>query len=428
MVYNILQYWENLEMNNKDKRQFLVILAIVFLGFVGISIPYLIFPALFLNPDYSILPADWNGMSRALFLGITLAAYPLGQFIGAPILGALSDDYGRKHLLSLSLLITAFCNLLTGVAIAKHHLGLLIISRLVAGLMEGNIAIARAMAADIKTISKHKTLGRINAVTSIAYLVGPVLGGLMTEKSIWEGATISTPFFFICILFFCLAGLSALMFKESAIKTSIKVRTFKERINFIKKMSELFANKQVKSLMIASTLFTLAVDIFYEFGPVYLTVKWTLSPPQLILYNCVLCFALAAGNGWLPTFFSSRIAIRPLILCSIGGFSLFIIGIVITGSSFMMLLLFALLGLVIGLAVTLITVKISDSVSDSIQGEIMGTQLSLRVLGDAVICLFGGALLMISSKLILIVAVVMSIVSLFYYRATHKEKLQTSLT
>ncbi len=76
-----------------QKKQFWVILIIVFLGFVGISMPYLIFPALFLNPDYSIIPNAWGDTSRAIFLGITLAAYPLGQFLGSPILGSLSDDY-----------------------------------------------------------------------------------------------------------------------------------------------------------------------------------------------------------------------------------------------------------------------------------------------------------------------------------------------
>src|SRR5437899_299513 len=99
---------------NSAKRQLTTILFIVFFGFLGISMPYLIFPALFLNPDYTILTQDWSPSSNALLLGVTLAAYPLGQFIGAPILGALSDDYGRKRLLSGSLLIAALCNLLTG--------------------------------------------------------------------------------------------------------------------------------------------------------------------------------------------------------------------------------------------------------------------------------------------------------------------------
>ena len=190
------------DQRRNQKRQFWVILIIVFLGFIGISMPYLIFPPLFLNSEYSFLPASWGEVSRALFLGITLAAYPLGQFIGSPILGTLSDDYGRKHLLSGSLIVTAICNLFTGIAIARQHLWLLIVSRLVAGLMEGNIAIARAMCADLKMLSKHETFGKMNAVTSIAYLIGPLLGGVMTDKSLFKGLTTSTPFSFFALLVF----------------------------------------------------------------------------------------------------------------------------------------------------------------------------------------------------------------------------------
>jgi hypothetical protein len=82
-----------------------------------------------------------------------------------------------------------------------------------------------------------------------------------------------------------------------------------------------------------------------------------------------------------------------------------------------MLGLFALCGLATGLATTLLTVKISDSVADSVQGEVMGTQLSLRVLGDGVICLLGGALLILSPRLILIVAAILALSAMLYYRA-----------
>lgn len=130
------------------KRQFLIILLIVFVGFLGISMPYLIFPALFMNPAYSILPETCGYTNKALLLGITLGAYPLGQFIGSPILGALSDDYGRKRLLAASLFLNAVCNLVTGLALCWQQVELLIFSRFASGLMEGNIAIARAMAND----------------------------------------------------------------------------------------------------------------------------------------------------------------------------------------------------------------------------------------------------------------------------------------
>lgn len=382
--------------------------------------PYLIFPALFLNPHYAILPASWSPSSHALFLGITLAAYPLGQFVGSPILGALSDEYGRKPLLSASLLIAAFCYLLTGFAIAWKLLSLLIASRFMAGIMEGNIAIARAMAADIKTISKHETFGKMNAAISIAYLLGPLLGGLLSDKSLLESLTPSTPFYFICVLFFCLAGLSALVLDKSTVSRAAVVRTFWQRINFIQRMSALFSNKQLKFLLLISTAFTLAVDIFYEFGPVYLTVKWTLGPAQLIFYNAALCLGLAVGNGWLTAYLSSRVSNRLTILYSIGGVALFLIGAVLINSHWQMMLCFALCGVVIGLAVTLLTVKISNTAADTIQGEVLGVQLSLRVLGDAIICLLGSALLLLSPKLILIVAAAMTSAVMIYYGSRKK--------
>lgn len=306
-----------------DRRQFWVIVLIVFVGFLGISMPYLIFPALFLNPSYAILPTDCCETSRALYLGVTLAAYPLGQFIGSPILGSLSDDFGRKRLLSSSLVIAGLCNLISGIAIERQQLALLILSRFLAGIMEGNIAIARAMAADIKTISKHQTFGKINASASIAYLIGPLIGGLLTDKSLFEGVGTATPFYVVCLLFFFLALLSTLVLKNGAAPPSTVRRSFWQRINVIQRMLELFSNKQLQFLMLISTCFTLAVDIFYEFGPVHLTVKWDLGPPELVYYNAILCLALATGNGWLPNFISPRFSSSLAIIYAMGALTLF---------------------------------------------------------------------------------------------------------
>lgn len=389
------------------KRQFLTILAIVFLGFLGISMPYLIFPVLFLNPAYSILPDTWGYTSQAVLLGVTLGAYPLGQFIGSPILGALSDDYGRKNVLSKSLWINALCNLLTGLALHWQLVSLLILSRFASGLMEGNIAIARAMASNLKTISKHSAFGKINAAASIAYLLGPFFGGLLGELSI------STPFYCVCLLFLGLSGLSLLTLDDQA---SQEKRTIWQQFNLKARLTSLFKNRQLKFLMIISTTFTLAVDIFYEFGPVYLTAKWQLDPVQLVTYNAVLCVSLAIGNGWLAPFMGTFATPRQAVLGTIGSLALLLIALSLTNSSAVMLLLFFVIGLAIGIASTLLTVKISDSAPDSIQGEVMGVQISLRVLGDAIICFMGGFLLILSPKIVLILAALISGLSVFFYK------------
>lgn len=400
----------------KQARQLIVVLTIVFFGFVGISMPYLIFPALFLNPTYSILPADTNASSQALLLGITLASYPLGQFIGSPILGALSDDYGRKRLLAASLLVTAACNLLTGVAIAWHHLPTLIASRFAAGLMEGNIAIARAMASDMKLISKHKTFGKINAAASIAYVLGPLLGGLLSDGGIADGLTPSTPFYCTALLFVGLSALAAWMITTDTSRTRLHTRSIFERFRIFSRTRMLFVNKHLQFFMIVYAVFSLATDIFFEFGPVYLTSKWLFGPLELTVYNGLLSLALAAGSGWLPAFVSSRFSSRLAISLSCVGMILCLVGIVITDSKPLMLLYFALIGVVIGLNATLLTVKISDSAAEEIQGEVMGVQIALRVLGNAAICILGGVLLLLSSKAILVFAALLVVATLIYYR------------
>lgn len=400
-----------MKQSSTQNRQFRVILLIVFLGFLGISIPYLIFPALFLNPEFSFMPETWSPSTNALMLGVTLAAYPFGQFIGSPILGALSDDFGRKSVLTLSLLITAICNLFTGFSIYIESIGLLIFSRFAAGVMEGNIAIARAMATDLTGLSKHKTFGKINASASIAYLIGPFIGGLLTDKNFIEGLTTSSPFYLICFLFFGLSGLAAFVLKSDA--KQIAEQSLSERFNLVRRIRELFTNKRLQFLMITSTALTLAIDIFYEFGPVFLTIKWSFGPSELIYFNAVLCLSLAIGNGWLPTLFSNKK--RFAIIFSMIAFSCLILAMLFNDSYAFMLVLFGLIGLFIGLSVTLMTVKISDAVSNKIQGEVMGVQISLRVLGDAIICLLGGVLLALSSKIILALAAALALATMGYY-------------
>jgi MFS family permease len=380
--------------------------------------PYLIFPPIFLNPAYSILPESASESFRMIMLGTVLAAYPLGQFIGSPILGALSDDYGRKKILSGSLVISAFCYLFTAIAIGYQHLGLLVLSRLLAGLMEGNIAIARAMAADLKTISKHESFGKINATISIGYLVGPLIGGLLTDNNLFAKLTTSTPFYSTAVLFFALAAISVTLLQKGDIIKQVKNNTLWQRLNLFGRIHELFKNKRLKHVLIASTIFTLAVDIFFQFGPILLTLKWTLGPAQLIFYNIALCIGLVIGDAWLPAFLAKRLSPLWSICLSLAGFALILLGIVLTNSNGAMIALFGLSGLAIGLGVTVFSVKISNAAPDSIQGEVMGTQISLRVLGDGFICFFGGALLILSSKIILLLAVALSISAMIYYNRT----------
>src|SRR5271163_1497826 len=76
---------------------------VIFMGFVGYSLMITIFTPLFLRSDAPLLAAGDPMHKRTILLGFLLCVYPLGQFVGSPIMGSLSDRYGRKSILLSSL-------------------------------------------------------------------------------------------------------------------------------------------------------------------------------------------------------------------------------------------------------------------------------------------------------------------------------------
>src|SRR5690242_15668485 len=79
---------------------------VIFIGFCGYSLMITLFVPMLLG-DNGFLDASATPGQRSVVLGLLLAIYPLGQFLGAPVVGALSDRYGRKPLLLVSTSITA---------------------------------------------------------------------------------------------------------------------------------------------------------------------------------------------------------------------------------------------------------------------------------------------------------------------------------
>jgi len=112
-----------------------------------------------------------------LVTGLIFSGYPLMQVIAAPILGRLSDLYGRKPILLLSIAGTAGALLLLGFA---NTLWMLFASRLLDGITGGNISVAQAYMADITSeADRGKAFGLVGAAFGLGFIVGPLTGGLL---------------------------------------------------------------------------------------------------------------------------------------------------------------------------------------------------------------------------------------------------------
>src|SRR5512143_2429611 len=150
------------------KSPLLPIFLIVFIDLLGFG---LILPLL---PFY----AKSFGASD-LTIGLLLASYSLMQFIGAPVLGRLSDRYGRRAVLLISQLGTFVGFMILGFA---NALWMLFLSRIIDGISGANISTAQAYIADVSDEkNRAKNFGLIGAAFGLGFIIGPAAGGFLSQ-------------------------------------------------------------------------------------------------------------------------------------------------------------------------------------------------------------------------------------------------------
>ncbi|MEA2174384.1 MAG: hypothetical protein QOD00_1976, partial [Blastocatellia bacterium] len=179
----------------------LVIFVTVFIDLVGFGIVIPVLP-------FYVEGTKFNASVR--MVGLLFASYSVMQIIFTPILGRLSDKYGRRPVLFISLLGTALGFLIMGLA---WTLPLLFLGRVIDGITGGNISTAQAYIADITTPeNRAKGMGLIGAAFGLGFIFGPAIGGILSK---WG---IGVPLFFAAGLAFCNAVLLYFVLPETVDK------------------------------------------------------------------------------------------------------------------------------------------------------------------------------------------------------------------
>ena len=148
----------------------IILFLVVFLDLVGFGMIIPVFP--FYAEQVGVNPS-----SVIFFLGL----YSLGQLVGAPIWGAMSDRIGRRPVL----LITLLANAAASSMLALSTTGMMLaVSRILAGLAAGNISAAYAYTTDITTDeTRPKALGLLGSAFGLGFILGPAIGGLLAGSN-----------------------------------------------------------------------------------------------------------------------------------------------------------------------------------------------------------------------------------------------------
>lgn len=190
----------------------LTIFLIVFIDLLGFG---LILPLLpFIAEKFDATPFE---------IGMLAAAYSFFQFISAPIMGRLSDRFGRKKLLFISQIGSVIGFIFLGVA---DTLSLIFLSRIIDGITGGNISIAQAYMADITTPqNRAKGMGILGAAFGLGFIFGPAVGGFLSQ---WGFAV---PAYFAAFIA-GLAAISTWFFLEETVDTKTAKTKPKTKFTF----------------------------------------------------------------------------------------------------------------------------------------------------------------------------------------------------
>jgi MFS transporter, DHA1 family, tetracycline resistance protein len=125
-------------------------------------------------------------------IGMLFAAYPMCQLVAGPILGRLSDRYGRRPLLVFSQAGTALSFLILGLS---RDFRIMLLARMLDGASGGNILVAQAYVADVtRPEDRARGMGLIGMAFGLGFVLGPLLGGLMLSLPVAEDWRLRLPF------------------------------------------------------------------------------------------------------------------------------------------------------------------------------------------------------------------------------------------
>ena len=352
-------------MPNNSKLPIFVIFTTVVLDSMGIGIIIPVMPALF---------AEVTGTEKisdiAIWGGLLASTFALMQFIFGPILGALSDRYGRKPILLLALFVMAAYYLLMGFA---QTLWLLFLGRLIGGVTAATHATANAYMADISSPEeKAARFGMLGAGFGLGFVLGPLIGGLLGE---WGPRA---PFFAAAMLA-AANGVLCYFVLEESLKTKNRREFMWYRANPIGAILDLRKFEGIYSLLLVFLLFTIGTSIYAAIWPFFTVERFSWSPGMigisLTIYG--VCFAIVQGVLVRPAIkiWGEK---KTIIIGFCFEFSAMVTFAFLTDGKILIILIpLASLGV---LAQPAIQAILSKSVGDDRQGAIQGVASSLNAI------------------------------------------------
>lgn len=381
---------------------------VVLFAYIGFSLPLPILPAMFLDPQESIV-AGFSFHEKMIALGFMMASFPCGQFFGSPIIGHLSDRQGRKKIILLSLGGSLLGYLITAYSVWKHWLSGMFLGLALCGFCEGNVTIGQSVVVDLTNEQERKArhFGLLNACISLGFIIGPLMGGQLVDPNILPFFSYSTPFWIAAVM--TVIGMLVIFFNST--ETLQRKQTQGSPWNFFSTIVKGFKQPKLPQLYLANFFLALGYFSFFRFLPVFLNMRFSFSPSYLSFVMVYGSIAMIITALWIVPILARTFSSLHVLATFATLFASAVLLCIWPTSPYALWVTILLTGICLAVVITNGSLLLSNAASLRFQGQALGTLTSVQVLAEVLTGIFGGMIASEQETLPLIIGAAMSVIA-----------------
>lgn len=394
----------------RRSRDLFPLLLTYFTDTFGLAIVYPLLTPLLLQANYGLLSESVTSANRLLLLSLLIASFPLAQFFGAPMFGALSDRIGRRKVFLITITGGIAGYLITALGIELKSLILVWFGRIASGLFAGNLALCLASIADISRtpVIRARNFGWFGAVGGPGFI-----GAIFVGSALVDHPAIA---FLITALIAAISLVAMyLLFREThatrgtyPFNLMLGIENIKTALRF----------KGVRPIYLCYFFYTMCWITSMQLLPSYVTLRLSATTLQVTIILLVIALLWLAANSLVNPWLIKRLIPASIFAGSLALLTLMLFSSLLAKNFGFFLPFFGIAALFSALSWTNGLTTISLTAPPSIQGSILGINQSISALASIVGPILGGLLVSGHMSLLFLFTGALSLTAFFLLRRT----------